>query len=302
MMRPSTVYFLFTIVFLNFMSCKVFDNSTANLNKTAWIHGTENCKENTDPPIHVIQVNYNTWILRQNKCIHYEAPFMFLFLGNKKALLMDTGATEDENQFPLYETVRTLVNQWEKRINSSIELIVAHTHAHNDHTAGDIQFKNKANTIVVGLTADDIKSFFKIENWPFENSKLDLGKRVIEFIPIPGHEKTSIAVYDYQTKILLSGDSFYPGRLYIQDWQSYKLSIQRLIDFTDTHKISYLLGNHVEMTRKSGKDYPTGTTFQPNEHILPLKVKDLELLNKALKRLGDTPTYEVHDNFIIYPK
>lgn len=50
MMRPATLYFLFTIVLLNFMSCKVFDNSSANLNKTAWIHGTKNCKENTDPP------------------------------------------------------------------------------------------------------------------------------------------------------------------------------------------------------------------------------------------------------------
>ena len=290
------------IVFLPFFSCKIFQKTSTNLTKIEWISGSTNCKENTDPPIQVVQYNYNTWILRQNKCINYEAPFLFLFLGYKKALLMDTGATEDENQFPLYATVKRLINEWEKIINTRVELIVAHTHNHNDHIAGDIQFKHKPNTTVVGLEVDDVKSYFKIENWPLQNSKIDLGKRVIEVIPIPGHQKASIAVYDYETKILLSGDSFYPGRLYIRDWQPFKLSIQRLIDFTNSHKIAYLLGNHIEMTKKPGKDYPVGTIFQPEEHILPLKIKDLQLLNKALIRLGENPTYEIHDNFIIYPK
>ena len=301
-MRLNNKYFLFPIVIASFMSCQVFHKSSTNLNKIAWIHGTKNCKENTDPPIQIVKFNFNTFILRQNKCINYEAPFLFLFLGYKKALLMDTGATEDENQFPLYQTVRTLVSQWEKRINSEVELIVAHTHAHNDHTAGDIQFKNKANTIVVGLKEDDVKSFFKIKNWPLENSRIDLGKRVIEIIPIPGHQTASIAVYDNETKVLLSGDSFYPGRLYIKDWQAFKLSTQRLTDFTNNHKISNILGNHIEMTKNPGIDYPTGTTYQPDEHILPLKVKDLHILNNALERLGENPKYEIHDNFIIYPK
>lgn len=290
------------LAIIPFFSCKVFHKSSANLNKIQWIHGSNNCKENTEPPIQIVQYNSNTWILRQNKCINYEAPFLFLFLGYKKALLMDTGATEDENQFPLYETVKRLIDQWEKTLNTQIELIVAHTHNHDDHTAGDIQFKNKQNTTVVGVEADDVKDYFKLDNWPLQNSRIDLGNRIIEIIPIPGHEKASIAVYDYKTKILLSGDSFYPGRLYIKDWPSFKLSIQRLIDFTNSHKLSYILGNHIEMTENPGKDYPVGTTFQPEEHVLPLKIKDLQSLNKALKRLGENPTNEIHNNFIIYPK
>ncbi len=216
--------------------------------------------------------------------------------------MFDTGATEDENQFPLYETVRKLIDQWEKNVNTQVELVVAHTHNHGDHKAADIQFKNKPNTTVVGVHVDDVKTYFKLDNWPLQNSKVDLGNRLIEIIPIPGHEKASIAVYDHETKILLSGDSFYPGRLYINDWPSYKSSIQRLVDFTNSHKISYILGNHIEMTKTAGKDYPVGTTFQPEEQILPLRIRDLLLLNKALKRLGDSATHEIHDNFIIYPK
>ena len=297
-MKSPEIFLLLVVLF----SCKVVNKNEVNLNKIKWIHGTDNCKENTDLPIQVVRYNYNTWILRQNKCVHYEAPFLFLFMGKKKALLMDTGATENETAFPLFKTVTKLVEDWEKTNKAKVELIIAHTHNHGDHTAADIQFKNKVNTTVVGWNVDDIKSYFKIENWPVNNGIMDLGGRVMEIIPIPGHQKASIALYDNDTKILLTGDSFYPGRLYINDWNAYKLSTQRLLDFTRHRKISYILGNHIEMTRNRGKDYPMGTTHQPEEHQLPLNKKQLVKLNNALKRMGEKPVYEVHDKFIVYPK
>lgn len=285
-----------------FFSCNVFKKTSSNLNKISWISGSVNCKQNTDPLIQIVRYNANTFILRQNKCTHYEAPFLFLFLGNKKALLMDTGATEDEDKFPLYETVKKIITQWERDLKHSIELIVAHTHAHSDHTAGDIQFKNKPGVVVLGLNVSDVTSYFKMQNWPLQNGQIDLGNRVIEIIPIPGHQQASIALFDYSTKFLLSGDSFYPGRLYIRDWAAYKLSIQRLVDFAGAHQPSYILGNHIEMTNTNGKDYPTGTTYQPAEHIFPLAFKDLLELNQALQKAGEIPKYEIHKNFIIYPK
>jgi hydroxyacylglutathione hydrolase len=301
-MHHQNKLILYSLVAFHLISCSSFRHTPADLNKVEWIHGENNCKDNKQLAIQVVKFNSNTWILRQNKCVNYEAPFLFLFIGNTKALLMDTGATEDEMQFPLYKTVRELLEIWEKKNNKTLELIVAHTHAHGDHTAGDLQFKNKPNTMVVGLSAEEVQSFFKIEQWPTENATIDLGNRIMTILPIPGHEKSSIAVYDQESQLLLSGDSFYPGRLYIRDWISYKASIQRLADFTQAHKISYILGNHIEMTNTAGKDYPTGTTFQPNEHVLQLTVNDLFLLNESLKRIGDTPVYKIHDAFIIVPK
>jgi hydroxyacylglutathione hydrolase len=301
-MLTRTCYFIFFIIFISLISCKVFDNRLTKIDQTVWIHGAADCKKNVEPLIQVLQLNSSTWILRQNKCVNYEAPFMYLFMGSKKALLMDTGATEDEKQFPLYATVTKLLDKWEKQINGHIELIVAHTHSHRDHTAADIQFRNKPRTTIVALKIEDVKTFFKFENWPLENSKLDLGGRVIEFIPIPGHQIASLAAYDYKTKLLLTGDSFYPGRLYIDDWKSFTLSIQRLSDFVSVHPVKYILGNHIEMTKTAGKDYPTGTTFQPDEHILSLKVSNLLLLNESLKQLGESPKRETHADFIIYPK
>ena len=295
-------YILLALIICSLFSCKTSQNTTTNLNKIKWISGSNNCKENKDSLIQVVKYNDNTFILRQNKCTNYEAPFLFLFLGNKKALLMDTGATEDENQFPLYKTVKKIISEWEKNIKNPIDLIVAHTHAHGDHTAGDIQFKNKIRTEIVGLNVSDVSAYFNLKNWPLQNGQIDLGNRVIEIIPIPGHQQASIAVYDFATKILLSGDSFYPGRLYVHDWAAYKLSIQRLVDFAGAHKVSYFLGNHIEMTNIAGKDYPTGTTYQPAEHVLPLTFKDLLELNKALQIAGTVPKYEIRKSFIIYPK
>ncbi len=290
------------LALLSLFSCKISQRMSVDLNKTKWYSGSINCKENTDPLIQVVKYNAQTFILRQNKCTNYEAPFLFLFLGNKKALLIDTGATEEEAHFPLYKTVKEIITKWGKDLKHPIELVVAHTHAHGDHVTGDIQFKNKPNVQVLGLDVSDVTTYFKIANWPLQNAEIDLGDRKIEIIPIPGHQKASIAVYDYSSKILLSGDSFYPGRLYIKDWSANKLSIQRLVDFVGVHQVSYILGNHIEMTNTPGKDYPIGTTYQPAEHSLPLTVKDLLELNRALQTAGDIPKYEIHNSFIIYPK
>jgi glyoxylase-like metal-dependent hydrolase (beta-lactamase superfamily II) len=273
---------------------------SVDLNGQNWIHGSENCEEQIDPLIQVVQYNHNTWILRQNKCINYEAPFMFLFFGEDKALLIDTGATEEEETFPLYNAVRHLIDQWSEK-NKAVQLIVAHTHKHGDHYAADSQFKGKPKTTVIGLDVENVKNFFNISNWPEEMVDFDLGNRLMKIIPIPGHEASSIAVYDASTQILLTGDTFYPGRLYVKDWNAFNLSIKRLVKFTDNYEVSTILGNHIEMTQTAGVDYPFDVRYQPKEHKLPLSVLELKELSGALTKLGDKPTREVHDSFIIFP-
>lgn len=281
-------------------SCKPSVEETIDLNAQNWIYGSENCEENTDPAIQIVKYNSNTWILRQNKCTNYEAPFMFLFFGDEKALLMDTGATEEDETFPLYKIVNGIINDWSEK-NGAVELVVAHTHKHGDHYAADGQFEGKPNTKIIGLEVDDLKEYFLISNWPQEIVEFDLGNRLMNIIPIPGHQASSIAVYDKSTKILLTGDTFYPGRLYVKDWQAFKQSIERLLEFTGNNDISYILGNHIEMTQTAGVDYPIKTIYQPEEHPLPLGIDELRELSNALTKLGNEPTREIHDSFIIYP-
>jgi len=99
----------------------------------------------------------------------------------------------------------------------------------------------------------------------------------------------------------LTGDTFYPGRLHVKDWNTFKMSVERLVEFTDYNKISTRLGNHIEMTQTSRVDYLMKAIYQPKEHQLPLNVLTLKELSNPLTKLGDKPTKEVHGSFIIYP-
>lgn len=263
----------------------------------AWIHGSQECKTNQDPLIQVVRYNPRTWILRQNKCIHYEAPFIFLFAGNEQALLVDTGATKDEKLFPLRHVVDSIL----VANGSSTKLTVVHTHSHGDHVAADDQFMTRANTTVVGLGWEAVKRYFGFTEVN-STATLELGNRAIYILSTPGHDPTSLAYYDSQTKLLLTGDTFYPGRLYIRDWPAFKKSIKLILHFAKDNKVTHCIGNHIEMTNKKGIDYPVGTTFQAHEPPLPLSLGQLKELDRALDLLGDVPRYEVHDRFIIYPK
>lgn len=277
-------------------------DSCASLEEQEWSHGAEDCSTQSDPLIQVVQYNRNTWIFRQNKCVHYEAPFLYLFMGKNKALLIDAGATANETTFPLYDTVSNLLKSNNKN-EKPLQLIVVHTHSHADHYAADGQFIGKPNVAaVVGLSVEEVKTFFNLNQWPEGRSNLDLGGRIVTIFPIPGHQNASVAFYDSTSKLLITGDTFYPGRLYVFDWIAFKQSIERLYNFATNHSISCIVGTHNEMSTTPGVDYPVGSTFQPEEVKLPLTVDELGLLNNALKNTTDTSERITFDKWIVVPR
>jgi len=293
------VHLLFVIGFV----CSLA--SAQNLN-VKWIHGSEPCTANTDPPFQIHSYSDDTIILRENKCINYEGPFIYLLFGNDKVFMQDTGAAPAANSgiaFPIRETVQKVVTDWAKRHGrAGMQLLVTHSHAHGDHIGGDPQFTGQPNTTVVGTKVEDVQSFFGIRDWPNQLVTLDLGGRVLDIIPIPGHEPTSIAVYDRRTKLLLTGDTLYPGRLYIRDWPAFKASVERLASFVKSHDISQVLGTHIEMSTKPGVDYPVRTTYQPEEHELAMKPAHILELYDAIMKMKDGPVRETHNDFIVYPR
>jgi len=162
-----------------------------------WIHGSRSARRNTDPKIQVHACDPHTFVLRQSKAVHYEAPFLYLFCGNDRALLLDTGATEQSEKFPLRETVDHLLGNWlADHPRGSYELVVAHTHGHGDHTAGDSQFAGRPDTIMVPGDVASVRSFFGFADWPDQIVQFDLGGRVLDVTGIPGHHPASIVVYD----------------------------------------------------------------------------------------------------------
>lgn len=263
-----------------------------------WINGGPNCPDEVELQVHAFDDDY--FIIRQSLCTNFEAPFMTLIFGEEKVLMQDTGASHPG--LPLAETVYAIIDDWllanEKE---SIELIVTHSHGHGDHAAHDGQFIGQPNTTVVGTSQGAVIDFFGFEDWPNDVVAFDLGGRIIDVLAIPGHHSAHIALFDDQTGNLLTGDTLYPGRLYISNFAQYMASIQRLVDFTSTRDVCHVLGTHIEMSNEPGEDYPFGATYHPDEHPLELTRDHLLELNQAIIRMQDDPHIEVHADFIIWP-
>lgn len=260
--------------------------------QVSWMHGSANCAQNADPEVQVHDYNATTRIIRQNKCDTFEAPFVYVLLGAQTALVLDSGATTTTT---LRDTVRGIAG--------SRQVLVAHTHAHGDHVAGDGTFNGQPMTTVVARNRAAVQATFGISTWPTEEGELDLGGRVIDVLGIPGHEAQHIVIYDRETGLLLTGDSLYPGLLFISNWNEYRDSIGRLADFIANKPIAHVLGAHVEMTATPRVSYQYGETFQPNEHVLQLAKQHVIELDTSLTQLGPTPPAQnvVHDDFVIVP-
>jgi hydroxyacylglutathione hydrolase len=250
------------------------------------------------PAMQVHQYNENLYILRQPACTNYEKPFLYLLFGSRRALLLDTGA----GGLNVAANVDSLVRAWRGRHgNRPLELIVAHTHAHGDHVAGDSLFRGRVGVTLVGRDTAAVRAFFGIVHWPNDSATFDLGDRVIDVLPIPGHQPASIALYDRRTALLLTGDTFYPGRLYVRDTAAFARSVQRLLAFTGTHPVRALLGTHIENADVPGVDYVVGTVDQPREHALALTVANLRTLDSALATMRGRVVRTVLPDFTIWP-
>ncbi len=266
-----------------------------------WRHGTPGRRRPAEPPIEVHRCDPHTFILRQSKSVSYEAPFMYLLFGNERAVLFDTGATADPARFPLRATVDGLVGSWlSEHPRDGYELVVAHTHGHNDHVAADGQFDGRPATTVVGRELEAVRRHFGFTSWPDQVVTFDLGGRVLELTGSPGHHRAAVTVYDRWTGFLLTGDTVLPGRLYAFDFPAFQESLERLVALAEERCVTHVLGCHVEMTDRPGHDYPLGATYQPDERPLQMTIGQLRAVRSAAAAVATKRGPHRFDDFIIY--
>jgi hydroxyacylglutathione hydrolase len=296
-MKSCAVYRQFKIPLLAVLGilsvqAQVWAEPVVALGHVKWIHGSPDCSKGIDPPIQVFQRDKSTWVLRQNKCLSFEAPFMYLLLGDDRALLLDTGATDNPESFPLLTTVRSLIGER--------SLLILHSHSHGDHRRGDTQFSGQTGVELVAPNAASLRAFLDKADGTGSDRSIELGGREVIVIETPGHQEESITLYDSQTRWLLTGDTVYPGLIYVKDWQAYRESISRLASFAQSHELAAVLGAHIEMTDKAGEYYPIGTVYQPHEAPLPLSPEVLQTLDKALAKANGKETVPL-DELVVQP-
>lgn len=191
-----------------------------------------------------------------------EEVISYLILGDKQALLFDTGLAIGNVQ----QVVQSL---------TKLPVIVVNSHSHNDHVGDNWQFDHVAGMDTAftrqnakGSRADaqaelepgsvcghlpagfDAETYatkpWKIDQWIHDGSKFDLGGRVIEVIATPGHTPDAIALIDRANGLLFTGDSYYPGPIYLYrpetDIDAYESSMTKLAALSK--QVNLLLPSH----------------------------------------------------------
>jgi hydroxyacylglutathione hydrolase len=266
----------------------------------AWNSGGPKCMQMPEWQVH--EYNPDLYILRQSGCTDYEKPFVFLFFGADRALLLDTGSRRGN----IAPQIQLTVHRWLLRNNrAGVPLVVVHTHAHSDHVAGDTELQALNDPAIpitlIAATVEANQKFYGIAHWPDDPGMVDLGKRIIDVLAIPGHEAAGVALYDRQTAVMFTGDSVYPGRLYIADLSAFEKSNQRMLRFTEGKVVAHIIGNHIEQTRTPYLDYPVGTMYQPDEHELALSRGVLFEIQAGLESMHGTARRITYRDFSLWP-
>ncbi len=258
-----------------------------------WDAGAEDCSKHAVPPLEVHAYNADTYILREDLCATWEAPFMYLLIGSQKALLIDTGDVADPKLMPLASTVMGLLPEV---AGAKMPLIVVHSHHHLDHRAGDPQFQGVPGVTLVSPDLDKVQAYFGFRDWPEGMAQLDLGGRVIDVVPAPGHNLTHVVYYDLDTGILFSGDFLLPGRILVDDYPAYVASAARVAAFVKDRPVSHVLGGHIEKD-KAGNLLDWQSTYHLDERPLDLNKADVLALPAALDKFNGF--YTETDGFVV---
>jgi glyoxylase-like metal-dependent hydrolase (beta-lactamase superfamily II) len=178
-----------------------------------------------------------------------EEVISYLILGKKRALLFDTGMGISD----MKKLVQNL---------TTLPVSVLNSHTHNDHVGDNWQFddiygmdtdftrasaKGSRDDAQAEIKPDQLcgplpSGFnprgyatrpFKITHWLHGGDTIDLGGRVLKLIATPGHTPDSIALLDQVHGLLFTGDTYYPGMIYLYrpetDLKAYEASLKKMI-------------------------------------------------------------------------
>jgi glyoxylase-like metal-dependent hydrolase (beta-lactamase superfamily II) len=191
-----------------------------------------------------------------------EETISYLISGTTASLLFDTGMGIGD--------LKKVVGELTK-----LPVIVLNSHTHNDHVGDNWQFAK-----VYGMDTDftrqnargsredaqaelgpgqicgnlptefDTKSYatkpWKITRYVHDGELIELGDRKLEIIATPGHTPDAISLFERNTGLLFTGDTYYPARIWLfrpeTDLSAYEASIRRLAAIVP--KVKVVLGAH----------------------------------------------------------
>lgn len=191
-----------------------------------------------------------------------EEVISYLILGDKRALLFDTGMGISDIKKVTAELTK-------------LPIVVVNSHTHNDHVGGNWHF-DTIYGMNTGFTRKNAKgsrddaqaeiapgqicgtlprgfdtTTYATKPWTIatyleDDDQIDLGGRKIEVIATPGHTPDAISLFDRANGLLFTGDTYYPAPIWLfrpeTDLDAYAESIRRLASLEPEVKL--VLGAH----------------------------------------------------------
>jgi hydroxyacylglutathione hydrolase len=157
---------------------------------------------------------YGKWLIKPNfwAITNRWLNFMFLLVGKDRAVLIDTGCGEGN--------IRNFVESITTK-----PVMVINTHGHFDHTGGngcwpDAWMAEAAFADCKHAFDPEQKRLLAEKPYPdyqthalCDGDIIDLGNHELEIFSIPAHHAGSIAILDYQNRILFTGDEIESGQV-----------------------------------------------------------------------------------------
>lgn len=193
----------------------------------------------------------------------FEEVISYLIVGEKRAVLFDTGLGVGN--------IRAVISRL-----TSLPVTVVNSHTHFDHVGGNFEFREVWNQNIPytdrnmlgrgneyskdGLNPDRLcgplpagvsAKSYSIHPWRRshalrDSEQIDLGGRRIEILFTPGHTPDSVSLLDRENGLLFTGDTFYPGPIYLfvpeTDFAAYGRSVKRLAALEP--RLKWLLPGH----------------------------------------------------------
>jgi glyoxylase-like metal-dependent hydrolase (beta-lactamase superfamily II) len=192
----------------------------------------------------------------------FEETISYLILGDKRALLFDTGMGISD----LKKVTTELTH---------LPIVVLNSHTHDDHVGDNWQFDTiyamdtdftrinargsrqdaqaelAPGAICGSLPAGFDRSTYATRPWKIsfyihDGDRIDLGGRSLEVIATPGHTPDAISLLDRANGLLFTGDTYYPAPIWLYrpetDLDAYSRSIRRLAELAPQVKL--VLGQH----------------------------------------------------------
>ena len=214
----------------------------------------------TDPWFEVYQVVPQVFAIYEPH--QAEETISYLILGEKQALLFDTGMGISD--------IRKVTGEL-----THLPIIVLNSHTHDDHVGGNWQFETVfgmdtdfTRTNAKGSRQDaqdelgpgmicgelpqgfDSKAYatrpWKISRFLHDHDKVDLGGRTLEVISTPGHTPDAISLLDRAHGLLFTGDTYYPAPIWLfrpeTNLDDYVASVKHLAALAP--QLRLVLGQH----------------------------------------------------------